>query len=149
VVPFGTLLKDMPLALDEVLMFHDAAGVPATGSAAAGSANDAESGDCFSPSRAPPPQFLGLRPDPYLLCFEHDRLHRIELSVQIAAGDAARLKDAVCAAWLGSVPENTRTPDGCAGSGDGVLFSAHLAPGAASSAALSIILVDAALVPGE
>jgi hypothetical protein len=154
VVPFGTLLKDMPLALDEVLMFHDAAatsatGAPAAAAPAAGSANDAESGDCFSLDGASPPQFLGLRPDPYLLCFEHDRLHRIEASVQLAAGDAARLLDGVCAQWLGSTEDRARTPDGCTGSEGGVLLSVRLTPGAESSATLSITLVDAGLVPRE
>jgi len=139
VVPFGTLLKDMPLALDEVLMFHEAAG----------STNDAESGDCFSLKGASPPQFLGRRPDPYLLCFEHDRLHRIEASVQLAADDGARLLDAVCAQWPGGAEDRARTPDSCAGSDGGVLLSLRIAPGAESSATLSITLVDAGLVPRE
>jgi hypothetical protein len=138
-VPFGTLLKDMPLTLDEVLMFHDAAG----------SANEAESGDCFSLRGASPPQFLGRRPDPYLLCFEHDRLHRIEASVQLAADEAARLEDAVCAEWLGSAEDRARTPDGCAGSDGGVRLSVRIAPGAESSATLSITLLDPGLVPRE
>ncbi len=154
VVPFGTLLKDMPLALDEVLMFHDAGGTsatggPAAGVPAAGPANDVESGDCFSLNGSSPPQFLGRRPDPYLLCFEHDRLHRIEASVQLAAGDAAQLLDALCAQWLGSADDRARTPDGCAGSDGGVRLSVRIAPGAESSATLSITLVDAGLVPRE
>jgi len=154
VVPFGTLLKDMPLALDEVLLFHDAAGTsatgaPAAGAPAAGSANDAESGDCFSLQGASPPQFLARPPDPYLLCFEHDRLHRIEASVQLAADEAARLLDAVCAQWLGSAEDRARTPDGCAGSDGGVLLSVRSAPGAESFATLSITLVDLGLVPRE
>jgi hypothetical protein len=154
VVPFGTLLKDMPLALDEVLIFHDAAGTSATGGPAAGAppagfANDAESGDCFSLQGASPPQFLGRRPDPYLLCFEHDRLHRIEASVQLAAGDGARLLDAVCAQWPGGAEDRARTPDSCAGSDGGILLSVRIAPGAESSATLSITLTDAGLVPRE
>jgi hypothetical protein len=159
VAPFGTLLKDMPVALDEVLMFHDTAGGPATRSAAAGSvaagtaaastANAAESADCYSLDRAPPPRFLGLPPDPYLLCFEHDRLRRIEVSVQLAADEAARLKDAVCAQWAGSAEDRARTPDGCTGSAGGVLFSVRIAPGAESSTALSLTLSDADLEPRE
>jgi len=159
VAPFGTLLKDMPLALDEVLMFHDAAGTAATGARAGaapapgvpatGSANDAESGDCFSLRGASPPQFLGQRPDRYLLCFEHDRLHRIEASVQLGAGDAARLLDAICAQWLGSAEDRARTPDGCAGSDGGVPLSVRIAPGAESSASLSITLRAPGLVPRE
>jgi hypothetical protein len=159
VVPFGTLLKDMPVALNEVILFHDAAGTSAAGapaaggsaigSPAAGSANDAESGECFSLAGASPPEFLARPPEPYLLCFEHDRLHRIEASVQLAADDAARLKDAVCAQWLGSAEDRALTPDGCVGSDGGVLLSVRSAPVAESSATLSITLVDLGLVPRE
>jgi hypothetical protein len=84
-----------------------------------------------------------------LLCFEHDRLRRIEASVQLAASEAARLLDAVCAQWLGSAEDRARTPDGCVGSDGGVLLSVRIAPGAESSATLSITLVDAGLESRE
>ena len=76
-VPFGTLLKDSPLALHEVLLFHDAARL--------GSGN--EDGDCYGID-APPPQFAGRRPEDYRLCFDHDRLSRIEAFVQLPADGA-------------------------------------------------------------
>jgi hypothetical protein len=152
VVPFGTLLKDMPLALDEVLMFRDAAGGgPAdhgpAGPAVSGAPNDPASGDCFSMHGASPPQFLARRADSYLLCFEHDRLHRIEASVQLA--QAEPLLGALCAQWLGRAQDTARTPDGCAGREGTVEWRVHTAQGLGSSATLSITLLDARPVPRE
>jgi hypothetical protein len=162
VVPFGTLLKDMPLALDEVLMFRDAAGGgpagrgpadrgPAdrgpAGPAASGAPNDPESGDCFSMDGASPPQFLARRPDSYLLCFEHDRLRRIEASVHLA--EAEPLLGAFCAQWLGRAQDTARTPDGCAGRDGAVEWRVRTAQGPGSSATLSITLLDARPVPRE
>jgi hypothetical protein len=152
VVPFGTLLKDMPLALDEVLMFRDAAGRgPAERGpaepAASGAPNDPESGDCFSMDGASPPQFLARRPDSYLLCFEHDRLRRIEASVRLA--EAEPLLGTLCAQWLGRSQDTTRTPDGCAGREGAVEWRVRTAQGPESSATLSITLIDARPVPRE
>ena len=154
VVPFGTLLKDMPLALDEVLMFRDAAGRgPAgrgpAGPAASGAANDPESGDCFSMDGASPPQFLARRPDSYLLCFEHDRLRRIEASVHLAEAEAGPLLGALCAQWLGRAQDTARTPDGCAGREGAVEWHVRTAQGPESSASLSVTLIDARPVPRE
>ena len=169
VVPFGTLLKDMPLALDEVLIFREAAdrgpadrgpadrgpadrGPADRGPArpaASGAPQDPESGDCFSIDGASPPRFLSRRPDSYLLCFEHDRLRRIEASVQIAAAETEPLLAAVCAQWLGRAEDATRTPDGCAGRDGAVEWRVHTAAGPDSSATLSITLTDARSVPRE
>jgi hypothetical protein len=144
VVPFGTLLKDMPLALDEVLLFRDAGG---RGPAASAVPNDPESGDCFSMDGASPPQFLARRPDSYLLCFEHDRLRRIEASVQLAAAEP--LLGALCAQWLGRAQDTARTPDGCAGREGDVEWRVRTAQGAESSTTLSVTLIDARPVPRE
>ena len=149
VVPFGTLLKDMPLALDEVLVFRDAAGPAAPGSPAAGAPNDPESGDCFSMDGVSPPQFLARRPDSYLLCFEHDRLRRIEASVHLAEAEAELLLGALCAQWLGRARDTARTPDGCAGREGAVEWRVRTAQGPESSATLSITLIDARPVPRE
>ena len=151
-VPFGTLLKDMPLALDEVLMFRDAAGRgpaergPAEPAASA-APNDIESGDCFSMDGASPPQFLGRRPHSYLLCFEHDRLRRIEASVHLA--EAEPLLEALCAQWLGRAEDTTRTPDGCAGRDGGVAWRVRTAQDPGSPSTLSITLIDARPEPRE
>jgi hypothetical protein len=146
-VPFGTLLKDMPLALDKVLMFRDAAGRDAAGPAASAAPNDPESGDCFSMDGASPPQFLARRPDSYLLCFEHDRLRRIEASVHLA--EAEPLLDALCAQWLGRAEDTARTPDGCAGRDGGVAWRVRTAQDPGSPATLSITLIDARPEPRE
>ena len=142
VVPFGTLLKDMPLALDEVLMFRDAAAA-----AASGISSELEIGDCFSMDGASPPQFLGRRPDSYLLCFEHDRLRRIEASVQLAKAEP--MQGALCSQWLARAQDAARTPDGCAGREGAVEWRVRIAPGPESSGTLSITLIDARPVPRE
>jgi hypothetical protein len=144
VVPFGTLLKDMPLALDEVLMFRDAA-APAS----SGTPNELEGGDCFSMDGASPPQFINRRPDSYLLCFEHDRLRRIETSVQLAEGEADPLLGALCTQWLGRAQDTARTPDGCAGREGPVEWRVRVARAPESSTTLSITLIDAPPVPRE
>jgi hypothetical protein len=141
-VPFGTLLKDMPLALNEVLLFRDA-----SAPASSGTPNDPESGDCFSMDGASPPQFLARRPDSYLLCFEHDRLHRIETSVQLAEPEP--LLGALCSQWLGRAQDTERTPDDCAGREGAVEWRVRIARGPQSSATLSITLIDARPVPRE
>jgi hypothetical protein len=134
----------MPLALDEVLLFRDAAAP-----AASGSPNEPESGDCFSMDGASPPQFLNRRPDSYLLCFEHDRLHRIETSVQLAEAEAEPLLGALCAQWLRRAQDTTRTPDHCAGLEGAVEWRVGIARASESSATLSITLIDARPVPRE
>jgi hypothetical protein len=67
--PFGVLLKESPLPLHEVLLFHDET-----------SRTDNDNKDCYS-IEGTPPRFLGARPDHYLLCFDHDRLTRIDAAV--------------------------------------------------------------------
>ena len=138
IVPFGTLLKDMPLALHEVLEFRDAA-----------SDGEAQRRDCFSLDGASPPRVLERRPEAYRLCFEHDRLQRIESEVRLASGEAAPLLAAVCAEWLGRAEDGERSPEGCAGRQGGVQLSVRLVPEADSSTALSISLSDARPVPRD
>jgi len=145
-VPFGTLLKDSPLALHEVLLFHDAARL--------GSGN--EDGDCYGID-APPPQFAGRRPEDYRLCFDHDRLSRIEAFVQLPADGAGRVFAAACAEWRGEStpgtqgaadPQGAAGPQGaadaqgadrCDGQGGATRFRARLEPGAASSTAAAAV----------
>jgi hypothetical protein len=129
-VPFGTALKDVPLALTEVLLFQDAA------HAAGASAQK----DCYTVDGVSPPQFLGQRPDDYLLCFEHDRLHRIEASVQLPALRAGQIFAAACRDWqlrakavAGAAAADAAVDDAaetCAGSDDVAEFSAALRTGA-------------------
>ncbi len=137
VLPFGTLLKDSPLALHEVLLFQEAAQ----------DGGGAPRPDCYAPSGGPPP-FVGRQPDEYLLCFSHDRLSRIDASVRLPAESAGPLFAAACAQWRGTRAPAEQTPDSCEGRDGMTRFSARLAAeppsGAPASAALSISLFAAA-----
>jgi hypothetical protein len=131
--PFGMLFKESPIALHEVLLFHDDAPGAVNG----------DSKDCYTVDR-PPPRFLGLQPDPYLLCFDHDRLSRVEASVRLTAPDARQVLSRACALWLkGGV-----APTGDTGSCDGIegrtAFSAHLAFAPGDLATLSLTLSSVA-----
>jgi hypothetical protein len=139
IAPFGMLLKASPIALHEVLLFHDEAH----------SGGEVESKDCFA-TDAPPPRFVGHRPAEYLLCFDHDRLSRIETSVHLAAAEAARVFSQACGLWLkssASPPSTTPPPsaDRCEGRDGEVGFSAHLgAEPDGSAVPLSMTLVSIA-----
>ena len=89
IAPFGSVLKDIPATLHEVLLFRD----EAHGSAAG------EDAECYA-ANGPAPRFVGRTPDEYLLCFKHDRLSRVQASVSLAAGEAQGVFTAACAGWL-------------------------------------------------
>ncbi len=133
-VPFGVLLKDSPLPLHEVLVFHD-------------ETNHAESEDkdCYSIEGAPP-RFMGQAPDHYLLCFEHDHLNRVDVAVRLPAADAPQVFARACALWLKSTAATMASGTTCEGRDGSVAFSARLAslPGE-SAAAVTMTLTDAAL----
>jgi len=88
--PFGTLLKDMPVGLTEVLQFD-----------ADSEGRRTEPGDCFTTTGSSLPTLVGRRVDDYLLCFEHDRLSRVEASVRLPAAGADAVLAAACADWPG------------------------------------------------
>jgi hypothetical protein len=146
IAPFGSVLKQIPLSLHEVLLFRD----QARGGTAA---DDAE---CYA-SDAPAPRFVGRTPDEYLLCFKEDRLARIQASVRLTAAEAPEVFAAACTRWLknamqattgaaapgaaasnGAAPETgaprttdaqtTGAPsaDACKGREDSIRFNAHL-----------------------
>jgi len=89
-VPFGTLLKDIPFRLHEVLLFRDEAQHSAL----------PQNPECYTTVTAPAPDFMARAPDEYLLCFKHDRLSRIEASVHLPVAGAAQSFTAACVAWL-------------------------------------------------
>ena len=114
--PFGTLLKDSPIPLHEVLLFHDE-----THAAAEADSNK----DCYAIDGAPP-RFVGRTPGEYLLCFDHDKLSRVEASVGLTAEEAPGVFARACALWLKSAAPNAGTV--CEGRDSAVAFSSRLAP---------------------
>ena len=104
IAPFGSALKDIPLTLHEVLLFRDEtdAAVGAT--------------ECYA-ADAPAVRFLGRDPDEYVLCFEQDRLARIQARVRLPAGDSAGAFAAACAAWLRDAAPVDAAPGATAATG--------------------------------
>jgi len=94
IAPFGSVLKNIPVALHEVLLFRD----EEHGSASAADA-DTVGAECYA-ADAPAPRFLGRAPDEYVLCFKQDRLFRIQASVRVEAARATDVFAAACAGWL-------------------------------------------------
>jgi hypothetical protein len=139
VAPFGTRLVDSPIRLHEVLLFGEQSHGPA----------EIESKDCYAVDGTPP-TFVGQAPDEYLMCFEHDRLDRIDASVRIAADDAARIFGRACALWLGNAQPLTKADDACEGRDGAIAFSARLmaVPGE-NTAELLLTLSDAAKSDAE
>jgi hypothetical protein len=91
IAPFGSVLKDIPIMLHEVLLFRD----EVHGAADNASAADAE---CYA-TDVPAPRFVGRIPEEYLLCFRQDRLSRIQASVRLTAAEAPDVFAAACAVW--------------------------------------------------
>jgi len=129
VAPFGSVLKDVPFTMHEVLLFRDE-------SHAAAPAGELE---CYSVDGARP-RFVARSPSEYLLCFKHDRLSRIEATVQLPAGEAVRIYADACGLWL---KKPLATGEDCAGTDGGVTFAGHFENEPDESAQLTIQL-DAA-----
>ena len=135
VAPFGSVLKQVPLTLHEVLLFRDQAR----------GGNAADDAECYA-SDAPAPRFAGRTPDEYLLCFKEDRLARIQASVRLTAAEAPEAFAAACTRWLknamqattgaaapgaaandGAAPETgAQSADACKGREGSIRFNAHL-----------------------
>jgi hypothetical protein len=99
-----------------------------------------EDADCFRPSVVV--SFLGRAATDHLLCFDHDRLKRIEASVVLPAAEAPALFAAACADWRRSNPAAALEPDACEGSQGDIAFSAHRTDGPESgTATVSITLM--------
>jgi hypothetical protein len=125
--PFGSVLKDVPLPLHEVLLFRDEGeSRPA--------ADDAE---CFAIDGALP-RFVDQALDEYLLCFRHDRLSRVVAAVRLPAPTAATDFADACGLWLKNAAAaaqatvdaapaaDATTGASCAGDDANVSFSAGL-----------------------
>jgi hypothetical protein len=86
--PLGSVLKDTPLALHEVLLFRDEV-----------KRGEADEGDCYAIDGTAP-SFVASVPDEYLLCFKHDRLARIEATVRVPQDQAAQIFADACGLWF-------------------------------------------------
>jgi hypothetical protein len=124
IAPFGSVLKDVPMALHEVLLFRDDGAAD----------NAAAASECYA-TDAPAPLFLGRTPDEYVLCFKQDRLSRIQAAVLLPAAEADGVFAAACAAWGAAAPA-------CEGRDGTIRFRGRLEQEAEST--LSITLDDAA-----
>ena len=115
VAPLDSALKDVPIALHEVLLFRD--------EAHSGAAVD--DGECYGADA--PPRFLGRTPDKYLLCFKQDRLSRIEASVRLTAAQASDVFAAACAGWLKQAAESAAAQSSaCEGRDGDIWFGGRL-----------------------
>jgi hypothetical protein len=104
IAPFGSVLKDIPIKLHEVLLFRD----ETHGGAAADSASAADA-ECYA-TDAPAPRFVGRIPDEYVLCFRQDRLSRIQASVRLTAAEAPEIFAAACADWSKNAASKNAAP---------------------------------------
>ena len=86
-LPFGTVFKDVPFALHEVLMFRDAA-----------HAAQSDEAECYAIEQTVP-RFLARTPSQYLLCFRHDHLARVEATVDVPQAEAADIFSNACDLW--------------------------------------------------
>jgi len=113
IAPFGSTLKDIPLALHEALLFRDEA-----------RGDDAGAAECYA-ADAPGVRLFGREPDEYLLCFQQDRLARIQARVRLPAPDSAGVFAATCATWLRNATAATDTT-ACEGRDGAIRFRGRL-----------------------
>lgn len=134
IVPFGTLLKDVPFRLSEVVVFHDAA--PGGGH---------EDRDCYSLQGTVPPRLFGRPVADYSLCFSSDRLNRIEASASLPADSGSAEFAAACAEWQRKGTPGAFTADRCEDRDGRTQIDARLTTSAASGEpVVSVVLVDTA-----
>jgi hypothetical protein len=108
IAPFGSVLKDIPLATHEVLVFRDEER----------SASPADDAECYG-ANGTGLRFMTRSPSSYLLCFNHGKLSRIEATVRLPENEAARIFADACALW-------TKNAQACEGADGGIAFAAHI-----------------------
>jgi hypothetical protein len=113
VAPLGSLLKDAPLPLHEVLVFRDEAPGASAGDPA----------ECFSPN-VDAPRFLARQPEEFLLCYVHDRLSRLEATVRLPASEAPQVFADACGLWMKRATGPLGA--GCSGSNNDIAFNGQL-----------------------
>jgi hypothetical protein len=116
IAPFGSVLKDIPATLHEVLLFRDEEhNAPA-----------ADELECYAVD-GKLPRLAAHQIAEYLLCFKRDRLSRIEASVRLPADEAAKIYADACGLWAKNAAQGGESAaDGCEGSERGVAYLGHL-----------------------
>jgi hypothetical protein len=125
IAPFGSVLKDIPLALHEVLVFRDEEHSP----------SPADDPECYAANGAAP-RFMRRSPSSCLLCFNHGKLSRIEATVRLPQNEAAQIVADACALWIknaqapnAAASAGSGRPEGseaCEGADGGIAFAAHI-----------------------
>jgi hypothetical protein len=134
IAPFGSVLKDIPLALHEVLVFRDEAH----------SASPADDPECYAADGAAP-RFMARSPSSYLLCFNHGKLSRIEATVRLPENESAQIVADACAVWTKNAQARSSAGSGSAATSDGAATSgsAAVCAGADGGVAFAARLEDA------
>jgi hypothetical protein len=132
--PFGSLLKDAPLTVHEVLLFRDE--VPG--------ASSSDEAECYA-LNGEPPRFLARQPEEFLLCYVHDRLSRIEATVRLPGSEASQIFADACGLWMKNAGE--QIAEGCAGTDHGVGFSGRLEADSSSAETLLTVRLDGPTSP--
>lgn len=128
IAPFGSSLKEFPSAMHEVLLFRDQVPGPPTH----------DEPECYAVEREVP-RFMARSPAEYLVCFTHDRLSRIEATVQLSQTESAQIFDDACGLWTKNAPAAGRTCNGADGT---ITFAAHLESDADAAGAQLVIQLD-------
>jgi hypothetical protein len=129
IAPFGSVLKDIPATLHEVLLFRD----EEHNSAAA------DELECYAVD-GKLPRFVARQAGEYLLCFKRDRLSRIEASVRLPADEAVKIFADACGLWA---KNGQAAAEGCEGSERGVAYIGHLDSEAQGSETAMTVQLDA------
>lgn len=133
IAPFGSVLKEFPLAVHEVLLFRD----ESPGAAAPGAPAHDDS-ECYA-VEGKSPRFMARSPSEYLVCFTHDRLSRVEATVRLPQTESAQIFADACGLWTKNPPAGGRA---CAGAEGTITFAAHLDSDADAAAAQLVIQLD-------
>jgi hypothetical protein len=125
IAPFGSVLKDIPLALHEVLVFRDEER----------SASPADDAECYAANGAAP-RFMTHSPSSYLLCFNRGKLSRIEATVRLPQNESAQVVADACALWTKNAQaptsagsersEGSEGSEACEGADGGIAFTARI-----------------------
>src|ERR1700743_1707681 len=112
IAPFGSVLKDIPATLHEVLLFRDEEHNTAA----------ADELECYAVD-GKLPRLVARQTAEYLLCFKRDRLSRIEATVRLPADEAAKIYTDACGLWA---KNGQAAAEGCEGSERGIAYLGHL-----------------------